>query len=67
MARFRFNLIGASQTPVLEVEVSDLHVLAEMMTRSRFVHGKLVEIDGQGASCDILVAVSRVQFVSECN
>lgn len=66
MARFRFNLIGASQTHVLEVEVSDLHVLSEMMARSRFVHGKLVEIDGDGASCDVLIAVNRVQFVSEC-
>ncbi|VXC84602.1 hypothetical protein SPHINGOAX6_50409 [Sphingomonas sp. AX6] len=65
MAQFQFNMIGASQTPVLEVEASDLHMLSELMKRSRFILGRLVEMEAQAEPCEVLLAVHRIQFVTE--
>ena len=65
MARFKFCLVGSPQTPIVEVDVHDLHHLHEIMSRSRFVEGRIVEVDGEGANCGILISTSRVLVVIE--
>lgn len=64
MATFRFNLIGA-QPVVLEVAARDISELSTLMSCQRFVEGRLVEPDGDGALLGMLIATSRIQCVVE--
>lgn len=67
MTRFRFCMIGTSQQPVIEMPVGSLTELHELMDRSRFVEGRMVEVDGDGVQLGVLVASSRVQMVVEAD
>ena len=65
MARFRFSMIGTAQVPLLEVAARDLTELLESVDRSRFLEAQMVEIDGCGVSCGVIVATRRIQMISE--
>ena len=65
MARFQIYLLGSNQAPVVEVVYGDLRELSGAIERSRFLEGRLVEIDDHGLGCDVLIAISRIQMISE--
>ena len=65
MARFMFALIGTHQTPILELPVSSVAELNMAIARTRFIDGLMVEIDGEGANCPVLIPVSRIQMIME--
>lgn len=65
MAKFKFCLTGSPQMPIVEVDATDLHHLHQLMDRSRFVEGRMVEVDGEGATAGVLIPVSRIQFILE--
>jgi hypothetical protein len=65
MAVFRFHLIGASQSVELEVDAPDIRSLGEMLTRQRFVVGRLNQALGDGVLLGMLIATSRIQWVGE--
>jgi len=67
MARFKFFLIGTHETPVVEMEASSLRQLNDDLSRNRFVEGQMVEINGLGASCGVLIPTARIQFVAEAD
>lgn len=65
MGLFRFNLIG-NNTPVeLEVAVSSISDLGELVTRQRFLEGRLTQPDDDGVMLGILIATSRIQCIVE--
>lgn len=65
MAAFKFFLVGTNEAPVLEVEADTLAQLSEIAARSRFIEGRMVEVDGEGVSCGALIPVSRIQLIAE--
>lgn len=65
MARFMFALIGTPQTPILDLPVRTVAELNQAIARARFVDGLMVEIDGEGVHCPVLIPVSRIQMVME--
>lgn len=65
MTRFKFALIGSPQAPIVEIDVSGIDELCAYMTRVRFVTGRMVEIDCDGADAAVIIPVSRIQFVTE--
>lgn len=65
VTKFRFCLMGSSQQPVIEVDVACLHDLHQLLSTNRFIEGRLVEIDGDGVQCNVLIAATRVQMVVE--
>lgn len=65
MARFKFFLVGTTEAPVLEVEADTLRELGEMATRHRFVEGRMIEINGEGAAVGVLIPTSRIQLIAE--
>ena len=65
MARFRFSLVGTSQTPVVDVPQSNLSELSDAMGRQRFLEGVIVGIDGLDGECGVLIPVNRIQLISE--
>ena len=67
MATFRFHLIGTAQPLVLDVAASDISDLNEIVSRQRFVEGRLTEADGDGVLLGMLVATSRIQIVCEAD
>lgn len=67
MSRFKFFLIGTNEAPVLELPVVDLHELHQKMQRSRFVEGRMVEINGEFNSRDVLIPINRIQMVAEAD
>jgi hypothetical protein len=67
MRTYKFFMIGTTEAPVLEVDAADLVELGEMAMRSRFVVGRMVEINGDGASCGVLIPTSRIQLVAEAD
>lgn len=64
MSTFRFHLIGA-QPVLLEVAARDIGELGSMLSRQRFVKGRLTEPDGDGVLAGMLLATSRIQCVIE--
>jgi len=65
MARFRFFMVGTTQAPVLEVAANDLFELNQTIGRRRFLEGQMVEIDGCGVDCGVLIPTSRIQMICE--
>lgn len=64
MGTFRFHLIGA-QPVELEIAAGSIGELCEIITRQRFVEGKLTQPDGDGVLAGMLLATSRIQCVVE--
>ncbi len=66
MGVFRFHLIGNHQPVELDVPaVSAIGELGEVITRQRFVEGRLTQPDGDGVLLGMLIATSRIQCVVE--
>jgi len=65
MATYRFHLIGSPLPVELEVVADDMSHLGEMITRQRFVEGRLTQPDGDGILLGMLIATSRIQCVVE--
>lgn len=65
MARFKFFLIGSSQTPVLDVDAADLRELNDIVSRNRFIEGHIAERDEDGVFGGMLIATGRIQLVME--
>ena len=65
MARFMFALVGTSQAPVLELPVASVAELKAAISRARFIDGVMVEIDGQGVHCPVLIPACRIQMIME--
>lgn len=65
MARFKFFLIGTNEAPVLEMEATSLRALNEDLSRNRFIEGHMVEINGGGADCGVLIPTARIQLIAE--
>ena len=67
MATFRFHLIGVSQPLLLNLAACDISDLCEIVSRQRFVEGRLTEADGDGVLAGMLLATSRIQCVVEAS
>ena len=65
MGRFRFCMIGTGQAPVIDVDETSLREICETIDRHRFLLGRLIEIDGYGTSCGVLIPTSRIQMICE--
>ena len=65
VALFKFFMTGTSEAPVLDLPVNNLSELHAHANRARFLEGEMVEIDGRGVSCRVLIPVSRIQMVAE--
>ena len=65
MATFRFHLIGAAQPVELDIAAGSIGDLNEIITRQRFVEGRLTQPDGDGVLAGMLIATSRIQCVIE--
>lgn len=64
MARFKFFLIGSCDTPVLELPMADVGHLHDAISRARFIEG---EMDmGDGTHSGVLIPISRVQLIQQC-
>lgn len=64
MGTFRFHLIGGPPFD-MEVAVGTISELAEIVSRQRFLEGRMVEPDGDGVLAGVLIATSRIQCVVE--
>ena len=65
MATFRFHLVGSPLPVDLEVAADSINHLGELITRQRFVEGRLTQPDGDGVLLGMLIATSRIQCVVE--
>ncbi|MDB5684786.1 MAG: hypothetical protein JWM75_2484 [Sphingomonas bacterium] len=65
MATFRFHLVGPSQPVELDVAANSISELNEIVSRQRFVEGRLTEPDGDGVLLGMLIATARIQCVVE--
>ena len=65
MATFRFHLIGTPQPVELDVAADTIRELSEIVSRQRFVEGRLLEPDSDGVLLGMLIATSRIQCVVE--
>lgn len=65
MTTFRFHLIGNHLPVELEVAASSIGDLGEIITRQRFIEGRLTQPDGDGVMLGMLIATSRIQCVVE--
>lgn len=65
MGTFRFHLIGTAQPIELEVAASTMSDLAGLVSRQRFVEGRLTQPDGDGVLAGVLLATSRIQCAVE--
>ena len=65
MGTFRFHLIGTAQPIELEIAASTMSDLAGLVSRQRFLEGRMTQPDGDGVLAAVLVATSRIQCVVE--
>ena len=66
MATFRFHMIGSGQPVEVDVAAQTIGDLNEIITRQRFVEGRLTQPDCDGVLPGVLLATSRIQCVLEC-
>lgn len=66
MATFRICLVGAAPVEI-EVAATSIAELNEIVSRQRFVEGRLAQPDGDGVLAGILFATSRIQCIVECH
>lgn len=64
MARFKFYMVGTSDTPALELPFANVRELNEVITRSRFIKGHM-QVSEDGERCGVLVPTARIQLVME--
>lgn len=67
MGNFRFHLIGNHQPVELETAANTMSHLGEMLTRQRFIEGRMIQSDSNGVLLSMLIATSRIQCVFEAD
>ncbi len=67
MATFRFHLVGPTLPILLDVAASSISELNEIITRQRFVEGRMADPDTDGVLAGVLIATSRIQIVCEAD
>jgi hypothetical protein len=67
MGCFRFHMIGSVERIELEIAATDIGELNEIISRQRFVEGRMTQPDGDGVLTSVLIATSRIQCVVEIN
>ncbi|WP_294040698.1 hypothetical protein [Sphingomonas sp.] len=65
MSTFRFHLIGSAQPVELDVVASTMAELAGLVSRQRFIEGRMTQPDSDGVLSGMLIATSRIQCVVE--
>ncbi len=65
MSAYLFVLTGFDQKFLLEVEAQSLADLARELSCRRFLLGRIVAVDGEGTSRDVVVPVSRIGMIVE--
>ncbi len=65
MSAYVFRLIGCQESLLMEVEAPALPDLVYILSRCRFVVGRLVEVDGQAVSRAIAILVNRIEAITE--
>ena len=65
MGVFRFHLIGSHQPVEIEVAATNISDLGDLITRQRFLEGRLTQPDDDGVLSGMLIATSRIQCVVE--
>lgn len=67
LAQFKFFMVGSAEAPILEVPFDRLSDLHDAMVRTRFVEGRMVEINGHATSCGVLIPMGRIQLIAEAD
>ena len=65
MSAYLFLLTGSQEKFLVEVEASSLSDLAQVLSCSRFVVGRMVAVDDEFTSRDVLVSVNRIELIVE--
>ncbi len=65
MSAYQFVLTGFDQRFLLEVEALSLVDLAQELSCSRFLVGRIIAVDGEATSRGIVVPTSRIGMVVE--
>lgn len=65
MGRFKFCLIGSPQAPILELHARNVCELHHSLGCSRYIEGRMVEIEGEPTDCPVLIPANRIQIVME--
>lgn len=65
MGVFRFHLIGSSQPLDVEIDAQAISDLDAILSRQRFVEGRMTQPDSDGLFAGVLIATSRIQCVIE--
>lgn len=65
MRAYLFLLTGLDQKFLLEVEAPSLADLAQELSCNRFLLGRMLAVDGETTSRDVVVPVSRIGMIVE--
>ena len=65
MSAYLFLVTGSDQKFLLEVEAQSLTDLARELSCSRFLLGRMLAVDGEGTSRDVVLPVSRIGMIVE--
>lgn len=67
MARFSLFMIGGPPVRSIEMQAADIDELYELLGRSRFVEGEVIEDDDFGIVRRALFATARIQMAVEAD
>lgn len=65
MARFDVFIAGTSQRLPLEIAAENVHSLAHLLVRQRFLVGRLSEEAGEMGARSVMIPISRINFLCE--
>jgi hypothetical protein len=67
MHQYRIHLIGPAQALNVEIDAETISELNEIVSRQRFLEGRMAEPDEDGVLPNVLIATSRIQCVFEAS
>ena len=65
MSAYLFVLTGSEQRFLVEVEALSLADLAQELSCSRFLVGRIIAVDGEVTSRGVVVPTSRIGLIAE--
>ena len=65
MSAYQFVLTGFDQKFLLEVEAPSLADLVQELSCNRFLVGRIIAVDGEATSRDVVVSTSRIGLIVE--
>jgi hypothetical protein len=65
MSAYQFVLTGFDQRFLLEVDALSLAELAQELSCSRFLVGRIIAVDGEATSTGVVVPTSRIGLIAE--